>query len=405
MSVEPSIYESFHRSFTDAVARSYPSTAAQFSFAERIVATLVSPYVLELPQHVRVEAEQIVEAFFRLRQLADWQAKVREQLPPVTEPGNTSVLMSYDFHLDSSGALRLIEVNTNASLSLIVDELHRVQNVENAFSPDSSGGFRKAILASFEREFCDSGAKGPLSRVAIVDQAPQQQRLFIEFAMYQELFTRQGWKADFYDPKDLACAHHELMARGEKIDLVYNRDTDFYFSGEASQALRHAMIGNCAVITPHPWEYRLLADKDRLLELSQPGTIEALPLSVSDRATISRTLIRTLEVKNMNPDELWSNRKKWFFKPRRSHGGKAVYRGSSTSRGTFQSILNGDYLAQEMVPPPVVSFAGEADELKYDLRFYVYRDKIQLACARLYRGQMTNSQSLGGGVAPIRWKS
>ena len=105
----------------------------------------------------------------------------------------------------------------------------------------------------------------------------------------------------------------------------------------------------------------------------------------------------------MDPVALWSERKRWFFKPRRSHGGKAVYRGSSMSRGTFDSILAGDYLAQEMVPPPVVSFAGEEEPLKYDLRFYAYRDRVQLACARLYRGQMTNAQSLGGGIAPIRW--
>jgi hypothetical protein len=72
------------------------------------------------------------------------------------------------------------------------------------------------------------------------------------------------------------------------------------------------------------------------------------------------------------------------------------------SRGTFASILAGDYLAQEMVPPPVVQYEGE-EEMKYDLRFYAYRDRVQLACARLYRGQMTNSQSLGGGIAPIRW--
>jgi hypothetical protein len=398
---EPSHSESFHRSFTDAVAKSYPSTAAHFSFGERIVSTLISPYVLELPTHLRLEAEQIVAAFFHLREVPEWQAQVRGQQPPVNEPGNTSVLMSYDFHVDSAGALRLIEVNTNASLSLIVDELHRFQNVENVFSTD----FRDEILSCFEREFHDARAKGSLSRIAIVDFKPLEQRLFIEFAMYQELFGRRGWKSDFYDPSDLACASHELTARGDKIDLVYNRDTDFYLSGEPSRALRHAMEGECAVITPNPWEYRLLADKDRLLELSRKGALEALPLSTQDRAAISKSLIHTLEVKEFDPDQLWTERKKWFFKPRRSHGGKAVYRGSSMSRGTFQSILNGDYLAQQLVPPPVVSFEGEPEELKYDLRFYVYRDKIQLACARLYRGQMTNSQSLGGGVTPIRWKS
>jgi hypothetical protein len=400
---ESSFYESFHRSFTDAVAKSYPSTAARFNFADRIVSTLIAPYVLELPASVKTQAESIVQAFFNLRSLPEWQAHCRAQLPAVTEPGNTSILMSYDFHVDTNGALRLIEINTNASLSLVVDELHRFQKVENPFT-SGAFDFRDEILNSFEREFRDAKTHGSLSRIAIVDQNPERQRLFIEFAMYQELFARRNWKADFYDPSELACANHTLESRDEKIDLVYNRDTDFYFSGEASSALRHAMTGNCAVITPHPWEYRLLADKDRLLELSRADLLESLPLTPADRDSIAQTLIRTLEVRDLDPDELWADRKRWFFKPRRSHGGKAVYRGSSTSRGTFQSILAGDYLAQEMVSPPTVRFDGEAEELKYDLRFYVYRDKIQLACARLYRGQMTNSQTLGGGVSPIHWK-
>lgn len=376
---------------------------------------------MRLPADLRDQAETIVAAFFRLRGQPEWQASARASaaaagLPAVTDPGNTSVLMSYDFHVDASGHLRLIEINTNASLSLIVDELHRHQNVANPFSAD----FKGEILDAFAREFADSksgSSARELRHIGIVDHKPFEQRLFVEFAMYQELFKTRGWSASFFDPSDLTFSdgflkstsrsedttHSDAGVDTAALDLVYNRDTDFYFTGERTRALREALLARAVTITPHPHEYLLLADKDRLLELSKPETLANLPLSTVDRATIERSLIKTIEVSGVEPETLWKDRKKWFFKPRRSHGGKAVYRGSSTSRGTFQSILEGDYLAQEIVPPPTVLFDGETEVLKYDLRFYVYRDKIQLACARLYRGQMTNSQSPGGGVAPIEW--
>ncbi len=396
-------YETFHHSITDSLATSYPETERQFSFRSRIVQTLISPYVLTLPMAIHTQAQSIVGAFFRLRNLPEWQAHVAGQAPAVTDPGNTSILMSYDFHIDENQNLRLIEINTNASLSLIVDELYRFQKVENVFSPD----FRTEILRAFEQEYSEANGrvvKAKDLKIGIVDHKPREQRLFIEFAMYQELFGKLGWTTDFFDPSELSFTGDALTAAGTPLDLIYNRETDFYFTDPSTKALRDAMMAKVSALTPHPHEYRLLADKDRLLELSNEEFFNSLPVSNEDRTVMKRALIKTAEVKNLEPEQLWKDRKKWFFKPRRSHGGKAVYRGSSTSRGTFQSILAGDYLAQELVAPPTVRFEAEADELKYDLRFYVYRDKIQLACARLYRGQMTNSQSLGGGVAPIKWQ-
>ncbi len=399
-------YETFYRAITERLALSYPATEAEFPFRDRIIPTLISPYVLNLPNELRQQAQNIVESFFRLRELPEWQAQSAAQEPKLTDPGNTSVLMSYDFHVDANGNLRLIEINTNASLSLIVDELHYFQKIENVFSAD----FKTEILDSFRQESNDSQNLSEKSaeslNIGIVDNKPLKQRLFIEFAMYRELFAKRGWRTQFIDPTELDFSDSRLRKTGSPeiaLDLIYNRDTDFYFSAAGTETLRSAMLSKAVTITPHPHEYRLLADKDRLLELSNESLLANLPLSATNREIIQRALIKTVEVNTFDPDELWKDRKKWFFKPRRSHGGKAVYRGSSTSRSTFQSILAGDYLAQEIVPPPTVLFDGEDEELKYDLRFYVYRNKIQLSCARLYRGQMTNSQSLGGGVAPISW--
>jgi hypothetical protein len=221
----------------------------------------------------------------------------------------------------------------------------------------------------------------------------------------------------------------------QPIDLVYNRDTDFYFELAEHEALRHAVNTprGAVKVVPHPYDYRIFADKQRLNDLSHAlsstESAALLAISQADREVISKALIRSLDVRTQDPEALWSSRKKWFFKPKRSFGGKAVYRGSAITRSAFAHVVANDYVAQEMVPPPLVRFAdqagealisatggesraapggatgGEPVEFKYDLRFFVYRDRIQLACARLYRGQMTNAQTPGGGVALIDWQS
>jgi hypothetical protein len=234
-----------------------------------------------------------------------------------------------------------------------------------------------------------------VKNVAIIDEKPKEQRLYIEFEMYRELFEARGWTAVICDPSELRFENGALKHGEKKIDLIYNRHTDFYLETPALAAVRAAVEARAICLTPHPHEYRLLADKARLRDLSTASDVDPV---------IAQALIRTISAKSFTSmDELWAERKKWFFKPGQSFGGKAVYRGSSLSRATFnKQIVPGDYLAQEYIPAPEVT--TEFGEFKYDLRFFVYEDKIQLGCGRLYQGQMTNSKTVGGGLAAIDWK-
>ncbi len=392
----------FYDAFFKQAAADYPQTMASFNLRERLSTNLLSPHVTELPKALRSQAEDVVKAYFELRQLNTWQDRLKDLSPAVPDPGNTSVLMSYDFHVDASSQLRLIEINTNASMSTIADLSYRAHGLKNDFELDRD--FRTDLLDCFEQEFREAcGQNRKLKTIAIVDENPETQRLFAEFKLFQELFATRGWAAHFFDPSELKFENGALFGRGLEIDFVYNRDTDFYFTHPRTSALRQAMEAKAVCISPHPYEYRLLADKERLLELSDDSILSSLDLSESARSAIQKSLIRTVDLKSFDPDELWTNRKKYFFKPRNSHGGKAVYRGSSMSKTTYQQILGRDYLVQEMVPPALLKFKNEPEEFKSGLRFYVYRDRIQLACARLYRGQMTNAQTPGGGVSVINW--
>lgn len=400
--------QSFYESFLKQAAADYPKTVATFDLREKLSQNLISPYVTELSTSLRDQAQDIVKSYFALRQAPSWTKRLKNLDPKLQDPGNTSILMSYDFHVDANQQLRLIEVNTNASLSLIVDMSHRVHGIKNTFSEN----FREELLDCFAQEHHEAmGETAKLSNIGIVDEKPETQRLFAEFKLFQELFGKRNWNANFFDPSELKFESGKVWGQieGEQraLDLIYNRDTDFYLTKEESVCLRKAMEQKTACITPHPFEYRLLADKERLLELSKEETLSELvaknELTEAQAESIRRSLIRTVDIHSMAPDHLWSERKKYFFKPRNSHGGKAVYRGSSMSKTTFQQILSKEYLVQEMVPPALLKFKNEDEDFKSDLRFYVYRDRIQLACARLYRGMMTNAQTPGGGVSVINW--
>lgn len=394
----------FFEQFIQLLESRYPKAAAMTPMRERLSPLLFAPHVISLPLQLKIQAQAIVQAFFALRNDPSWQSMVGESAFP--DPGNFSALMSYDFHIDENQNLRLIEINTNASMSLLADLLYEMHGLENGFTSD----FRKTIVDTFLNEFrLALPSRDTCGRAVIVDEKPQAQRLFAEFRLYQELFERSGLPTEIADIADLRFVNNELHFVDKKIDLIYNRSTDFYLEEDSSAALREAVKTRSVCASPHPFEYRLLADKERLLQLSRPHALDTCALNSETKSTILKTLIKTLDVRDFtDPDTLWNERKRWFFKTKQSYGGKAAYRGASISRSTFSHVINGNYLAQEFVPPSTIDLptsTAENASFKMDLRFYAYKNEIQLACARLYQGQMTNSQTLGGGIAPIRWQA
>lgn len=400
--------------YDDFIARltlEYPKTVQSLSEQGQDVRTLVIPSLLasaalELPKSLWNEAERLVSLFHgRIRENSERSEILRNQAPVIPKTPNASALMSYDFHVDFSqgepGHLRLIEINTNASMSLMLDL---------ATPASSSPRLRDRFAEDFADELRAAGRTDGLkgARIAIVDDEPRQQKLFIEFLLYKELFEIHGASCVIADRRDIHMRDGRLWARGldgsdlGPIDLVYNRSTDFYFEEDLSKALREAMLTGAALFSPNPYDYRMLADKNRLVEWSREKALESLyDLSTDDSDTIRRALLRTREVREFDPEVLWRERKKLVFKPRTAYGGRGVYRGSSISRGAFDGVLESDGLAQDFVPAPTTKL-GDV-EFKYDLRFFAYRDQLHTACARLYQGQMTNATTPGGGITPILW--
>jgi hypothetical protein len=157
------------------------------------------------------------------------------------------------------------------------------------------------------------------------------------------------------------------------------------------------------VITPHPRAHALYADKHNLTILSDATLLREFGVPASTIAVLQAGVAPTRRVDRAQAETLWEQRKGLFFKPVAGYGGKAVYRGDKLTRRVWEEILTGDYVAQMLVPPAEQAVIRDDTEttLKYDVRNFVYRGRVQLLAARLYQGQTTNFRTPGGGFASV----
>jgi hypothetical protein len=314
--------------------------------------------------------------------------------------------MGYDFHITDVGP-KLIEVNTNAGGAFLNALLAKAQLAcckEMMQRPRLPAGesFNAQVVSMFEAEWRLQKAGRPLQRIAIVDDAPLTQYLYPEFVLAREMLVKAGYDAVIAAPQQFRFEHGGLTLDGRTVDLVYNRLVDFALEQPEHQALRDAYVSGAAALTPNPRVHAVMADKRNLILLSDPASLEKLGVPASLRE-ILKGIPRTVLVDAANADELWKTRRRLFFKPARGHGSKAVYRGDKITRGVFEEITHGEYVAQEFAPPGerMMRVDGIDTPRKIDVRLYAYAGRALLAAARLYQGQATNFRTPGGGFAPV----
>jgi hypothetical protein len=314
------------------------------------------------------------------------------------------VFMGFDFHLAAQGP-RLIEINTNAGGGLLNTVLRRAQRAccEPVARALDVGGATDDLFGMFRDEWQLARGDRPLRSIAIVDDDPEQQYLYPEFVLFRALSAAHGVPAVICDARALDLVNGSLCHRGDPIDLVYNRLTDFALEQPEHAALAEAFRRDLAVVTPHPRAHALYADKRRLALLSDAEALRALAVPEPDVELLTRCVPRTRIVHPELRDELWHHRKQLFFKPQSGYGGKAAYRGETITKRVFEHVLAEPYVAQELVRPSVRTLhtGGEPRELKVDIRNYAYAGRTRLICARLYHGQITNFRSEGGGFAAV----
>lgn len=319
---------------------------------------------------------------------------------PASAAHTAGVCMGYDFHFTPCGP-KLIEINTNAGGLALLAELMKAWGMDgNVVLEDTWAMFAEewAEASRFLRQ------PRPLQRIAIVDEGPATQYLAPEFTRYAALFAAQGVDAMVLDPADLTWdeAAGCLTAQGGRIDLVYNRLTDFSLTDPRLLALRAAWLADAFVLTPHPRAHRLYADKRNLVTLADAGLRSRFGLPAAVDAALAVCLLPIREVRAEEAEMLWAERKQLFFKPAAGFGSRATYRGDKMTKRVFDEVLQGGYVAQALALPPELPAGPDSDgALKYDLRLYAYRGRVLAAAARLYQGQTTNFRTLGGGFAPV----
>jgi hypothetical protein len=349
---------------------------------------------------------EVIRAVESVVALPDYQAALAWS-PPIAsfDSGARGVFMGYDFHIGADGP-RLIEINTNAGGALLNALLDRAQRAccdevaALATGPVASTQLEQVFMDMFRAEWRACGRSGGPTRIAIVDDAPEAQFLYPEFLLFERMFRRFGVAAVVVSPDKLSFDGRALRDAGGSIDLVYNRLTDFSLDAPTHAALRAAYLAGAAVVTPNPRAHALYADKRNLSLLTDGAWLRQWGVKAPIVETLTRGVARTERVMASSADRLWAARRKLFFKPAAGYGSKAAYRGEKITRRVWDEILAGGYVAQEFVAPGVRRI-GPAQDMKADVRNYVYGGEVQLLAARLYQGQTTNMRTAGGGFAPV----
>jgi hypothetical protein len=354
------------------------------------------------------QIREIVQAVARVVSLPTYAQEILARAPSIARynPGTSGVFMGYDFHLNEQGP-HIIEINTNAGGAFLNAALVSAQTeccrAGGGLLPTQKIQLDQEFIAMFLREWTLQRGDKPLTRIAIVDENPAQQFLYPEFKMAQRLFERNGIAAVIVDPSELQLSGDQLLYQGQEIDLVYNRLTDFSLAGESLAVLRQAYESGSVVLTPNPHQYALYADKRNLVVLGNAAQLEKLGASAADVVILTAGIPATDIVTENNAEKLWAERKHLFFKPATGFGSRAAYRGDKLTKRVWDEILQGEYVAQQIVLPSERGILVDKEQaaLKMDIRAYVYNGEIQLLAARLYQGQTTNFRTHGGGFAPV----
>lgn len=352
----------------------------------------------------------VVSATERVVRLKPYQERVLGWAPEIAGSADSApgVFFGFDFHLTDSGP-RLIEVNTNAGGALLLQHVAAAQQaccreIDEIFvGPKGTADVEQTFVDMFRAELEAHRPSARLRSIAIVDEDPQNQYLGPEFRLFQEMFGSHGIDALIADPRDFELKDDVLLAAGKEIDLVYNRLTDFYLQSDACATLRAAFENRAAVFTPGPRNHALYANKENLTVLCDAAALRQMGASDEVAETLSATVPRTVSVNADNADELWAARRQLFFKPVWGFGSRGTYKGAKLTKKTWSSILQSDYVAQELIAPSerLVVTDGYRRSMKVDVRCYVYRGDIQLIGARMYRGQTTNFRTDGGGLTAV----
>ena len=357
----------------------------------------ISPYTVNLS---RSALKQMIAVVHSLQNLCD-SKRYPARLPELPDAARInirhySVLMGYDFHITEEQQVKLIEVNTNSGGLWLASRCYE-PNAEQ-FPEKLAIKLLHTFIYEY-RLFCQDQKARP-QLIAIVDQQPELQFLYPEMQVFAKLFQQAGIKTVIIDPSKIDVKETGLYFKGQRIDLIYNRHCDFYLHSPEMRVIANAWKNQSVCLTPNPRVYGLLADKQRMADWSQPGFFKEL-LSPKQARCLQGAIPYTQPLHTYSKDALWSERKKWVFKPANGYASRGVYVGEKLTKNKFNSLEPQATLVQQRIKPSV-TFTPDGTRFKTDFRLFVYQDRVTAVSARIYQGQVTNLRTPGGGFCKVR---
>ncbi|TDK26365.1 hypothetical protein E2F46_06890 [Luteimonas aestuarii] len=379
------------------------SAFPEFTADPSVHAHLFSPYALFVDRAALDAMGRVAATVFDVAANPRYRQHVLQWAPDIAthEPGSAGGVLGLDFHLTVDGP-RLIEVNTNPG-GLLLNAM--LVDAVQACAPDAwttwttgANASNMAIIAWLEDARQQSGRMP--SRLAIVDSAPREQFLYPEFELYAGAFREHGVDCVIRAPEELKFGPDGLADAHGRIDMVYNRLTDFALEEASHTDLRQAYLAGEVALTPHPRAHALFADKRNLAVLGDPVLLGGFGVDAGSTALLAQVIPPTVEVVPGNRDALWAARNGYFFKPAAGFGSRGSYRGDKLTRRTWESMVSATYIAQAFAAPSLRIVHG-GQSLKADVRCFASEAGVLLFAVRLYQGQTTNMRTPGGGFAAV----
>ena len=366
-------------SFVSFLNKKYPAISLD-KLNELVSDNLISPFQVELSAQQIETIKNEIKTYWQLRNWGEKNKTTDYFNMGLKKPNNYSVCMSYDFHINAEGQPELIEINTNAAflaMGLQIYDYFKLPNIAGPFDETH-------LVEMFKKEI--QLVNGSNNSVAIIDENPEQQRLYVEFLVYQEILKSNSVNCEIFN--------YDQVEKIKNFALIYNRYTDFFLNQKESAQLKE-LFNTKLNLSPNPYEYFLLADKQRLLDWNLQTEVPK-----------PKSLLEVFDLGLADKEAIWKNRKNLFIKPKNSFGSKQAYKAGSISRRLYDEIYGAEFVAQQLsiTPEIEVQYNNEPVKFKYDLRCYVYKDELQLMVARLYQGQTTNLKTAGGGFAAVKLK-
>ncbi|MDQ6979944.1 MAG: hypothetical protein Q9M46_00545 [Ghiorsea sp.] len=348
--------------------------------------TLATQTPISISQHDFQTMLSFARAAYQLKSNATYLSLLAEKLPETAKvaPNNPSILMGYDFHLTDKSP-KLIEINNNAGGLWEKDDGWIPQGSHAELADD----LPTRLLRMFAPKW---------KHIAIVDEDIQSQYMFPEMKAYASLLKENGRKVSLVSPEDLVQQSDGLYILGTKVDMIYNRDTDFYLESAAMQHIRQTYMAGQVDLNPYPRSYALIGDKNRMVDWWRDGLLESC---VNDKILnlIRDVVPETHVLAEYDKDQAWKIRKQWVFKPAARHGGKGVLLGKAMSRKRFDALETSSTVMQKLVPPSLVQIGDVS--YKFDIRLYMHGEDLIAMAGRAWRGQITNFREEGSGWTPI----